>query len=70
MPGQSAERVWVSAQVPANYRSSLLARAEREDRSMSALVRAALSAFLFDEAGPYAPTENGHTERLTFKNST
>jgi hypothetical protein len=63
MPGQSAERVWVSAQVPANYRSSLLARAEREDRSMSSLVRAALSAFLFSEAELRGPANGAQPDK-------
>jgi hypothetical protein len=47
MPVQSTERAWITARVPKNYRSRLLARAEMEDRSMSSLVRSALSAYLF-----------------------
>lgn len=46
----SADRVYFSAVIPRNYHTALHERALREDRSMSAVVRAALSAHLFENA--------------------
>lgn len=57
MPGQSAERTWISAQIPRNYHTALFARSEREDRSASSLLRAALGSFLFGDAGLRALAE-------------
>jgi hypothetical protein len=52
MSVKSAEQVFLGAQIPASYSTALAARALREDRSKSAVVRLALAAFLFgDSAG-------------------
>jgi hypothetical protein len=52
MSVRSAERVYLSAMVPRNYHRALHDRAEREDRSMSAVLRAALAAHLFENDRP------------------
>ena len=57
MPARSTDRVFLGAEIPANYRAGLLARARQEDRSMSSVVRSALGAFLFGEAGRRALEE-------------
>jgi hypothetical protein len=48
---RTTDRVFLGAEIPANYKTGLLARAAREDRSISSVVRSALGAFLFREAG-------------------
>jgi hypothetical protein len=58
MSARTTDRVFLGTVIPANYKASLLDRAEREDRSMSSVVRSALAAFLFDDR----PVDN-KTER-------
>jgi hypothetical protein len=50
MSVKSAEQVFLGAQIPANYSAALAARALRDDRSKSAVVRLALAAFLFGDS--------------------
>jgi hypothetical protein len=57
MSATSTERVFLGAQIPANYSAALADRALREDRSKSSVVRSALAAFLFGEAGRRALDE-------------
>jgi plasmid stability protein len=59
----SAEQATLTAVIPRNYARALRARAEREDRSMSAVVRAALSAHLFSEAELHAPANSVRADK-------
>lgn len=54
---KTTEQKFLGAQIPANYHGALRARAEREDRSVSSVVRSALAVFLYGEAGSRALTE-------------
>jgi hypothetical protein len=44
----SAETTFLNAVVPRNYHRAVRERADRDDRSMSSVVRAALAAYLFE----------------------
>jgi hypothetical protein len=64
MTVRSTDNAWLGAQIPRNYHDALFARAEREDRSASSVVRAALAAFLFGEAEQlHAPAESVETDK-------
>jgi hypothetical protein len=57
MTVRSTDNAWLGAQIPRSYHAALFARAEREDRSASSVVRSALAAFLFGEAELRAPAK-------------
>ncbi len=63
MAVRSTDRVWLGAQIPRNYHDALFARAQREDRSASSVVRSALAAFLFGETDLRAPANSVKLEK-------
>jgi hypothetical protein len=49
MSARSTDRVFLGSVIPANYKASLRARAMREDRSMSSVIRSALDLYLYGQ---------------------
>jgi hypothetical protein len=49
MSARSTDHVFLGSVIPKNYKASIRARAIQEDRSMSSVIRSALSLYLYGQ---------------------